>query len=287
MPTLRELQEQRETLVAAARERLNQINANTDESRAAELETQHDAAMAELDTLDANIAAKSASPRRAVAERAPRARACCATGARRPGRRHRRRRRAGGRRIPRGVRTPISAPRARSRCSATSSARSCSAATRRSRPSSARRRPPMPPAATRPVELQARSSGDEEVRSDVRPGRHARDRHQRRLFDAVPDGRRHGQHGAATTQGTTLLDDGRATSCSARSRSAPSRSRRRGFACRRSSPTIQPVRDGIAARQPARRAPRPPGEQPADDRRRHDRAAGHRGRRRASARPRL
>jgi HK97 family phage major capsid protein len=56
MPTLRELQEKRETLVAGARERLNQVNTNTDESRAAELEAQHDAAMAELDKLDASIA---------------------------------------------------------------------------------------------------------------------------------------------------------------------------------------------------------------------------------------
>lgn len=53
--TLRELQEQRERLVAGARERLAQINANTDESRAAELEGQHDTAMNELDALDARI----------------------------------------------------------------------------------------------------------------------------------------------------------------------------------------------------------------------------------------
>ncbi|MBO9377907.1 phage major capsid protein [Sphingomonas histidinilytica] len=55
MPTLRELQEQREKLVAGARERLDQINASTDESRTKELETQHDAAMSELDALDAKI----------------------------------------------------------------------------------------------------------------------------------------------------------------------------------------------------------------------------------------
>lgn len=55
MSTLRALQEQRETLVAAARERLDNINANTDESRTAELESQHDAAMTELDKLDAKI----------------------------------------------------------------------------------------------------------------------------------------------------------------------------------------------------------------------------------------
>ena len=56
MPTLRELQEQRETLVAGARERLDQINASTDESRTRELEGQHDTAMAELDRLDTQIA---------------------------------------------------------------------------------------------------------------------------------------------------------------------------------------------------------------------------------------
>lgn len=66
MPTLRELQEQRETLVAAARERLDQIHTNTDESRAAELEGQHDAAMTALDNLDARIAREE---RVAAAER--------------------------------------------------------------------------------------------------------------------------------------------------------------------------------------------------------------------------
>lgn len=66
MSRLRELQEQRETLVAAARERLEQINANTDESRTAELESQHDAAMTELDRLDARIAREE---RVAAAER--------------------------------------------------------------------------------------------------------------------------------------------------------------------------------------------------------------------------
>jgi len=53
--TLKDLQEKREQLVSEARERLNQINANTDESREAELESQHDAAMAELDKLDVKI----------------------------------------------------------------------------------------------------------------------------------------------------------------------------------------------------------------------------------------
>src|SRR5690348_2586808 len=71
MSRLRELQEQRETLVAAARERLDQINANTDESRTAELESQHDAAMAELDRLDAQIAREErvAAAERSLSER--------------------------------------------------------------------------------------------------------------------------------------------------------------------------------------------------------------------------
>lgn len=58
MPTLTELQEKRGTLIAQARERLNQIDANTDEARASELQQQHDAAMAELDKLDARIASE-------------------------------------------------------------------------------------------------------------------------------------------------------------------------------------------------------------------------------------
>jgi HK97 family phage major capsid protein len=54
--TIREIQERREVLVVEARERLDQINAATDESRAKELEIQHDAALAELDKLDRSIA---------------------------------------------------------------------------------------------------------------------------------------------------------------------------------------------------------------------------------------
>ena len=53
--TLREMQGQREQLVAEARERLDNINANTDESRVAELEEQHDNAMSALDDLDKKI----------------------------------------------------------------------------------------------------------------------------------------------------------------------------------------------------------------------------------------
>lgn len=54
--TLTELHEKRGRLVADARERLDLIDANTDEARAKELSDAHDKAMAELDKLDANIA---------------------------------------------------------------------------------------------------------------------------------------------------------------------------------------------------------------------------------------
>ncbi len=50
---LRELREKQATLLAEARERLNQISTSTDESRSKELEIQHDAAMAEWDKLEA------------------------------------------------------------------------------------------------------------------------------------------------------------------------------------------------------------------------------------------
>jgi HK97 family phage major capsid protein len=51
-----ELQEQRGRLVTAAREALDEIKANTDESRIAELEGRHDKIMADFDKLEANIA---------------------------------------------------------------------------------------------------------------------------------------------------------------------------------------------------------------------------------------
>lgn len=51
-----ELQEQRGRLVTQAREALDAIKANTDESRAAELESRHDAIMADFDKLEAQIA---------------------------------------------------------------------------------------------------------------------------------------------------------------------------------------------------------------------------------------
>lgn len=49
---IKELREKQATIVTEARERLDQISAATDEARAKELETQHDAAMAEHDRLE-------------------------------------------------------------------------------------------------------------------------------------------------------------------------------------------------------------------------------------------
>ncbi len=54
--SLTALQEQRGRLVTQAREALDEINNNTDESRAAELEARHDAIMAEFDGVEAKIA---------------------------------------------------------------------------------------------------------------------------------------------------------------------------------------------------------------------------------------
>ena len=68
-----ELQEKRGRLVAQAREALEEIKANTDESRAAELEARHDAIMADFDKVEATIAREA---RTAAAEaRAEEARA--------------------------------------------------------------------------------------------------------------------------------------------------------------------------------------------------------------------
>lgn len=55
MPQLKDLRERQEQIVAEARERLDQISAATDEARAAELESQHDTAMAEYDRLEKQI----------------------------------------------------------------------------------------------------------------------------------------------------------------------------------------------------------------------------------------
>ncbi len=52
---IKELREKQAKIVADARERLDQINAATDEARAKELETQHDAAMTEHDRLEKMI----------------------------------------------------------------------------------------------------------------------------------------------------------------------------------------------------------------------------------------
>ncbi|EPR09878.1 hypothetical protein M527_07050 [Sphingobium indicum IP26] len=55
MPTLTELQEKRGQLVTQAREALDAISANTDDSRAAELEERHDRIMADFDKLEKTI----------------------------------------------------------------------------------------------------------------------------------------------------------------------------------------------------------------------------------------
>ncbi|HXH52543.1 MAG TPA: phage major capsid protein [Sphingomicrobium sp.] len=54
--TLREMQEKREKLVAAARAALEEIRSNTDEARATELEQRHDTIMSEFDQLEKDIA---------------------------------------------------------------------------------------------------------------------------------------------------------------------------------------------------------------------------------------
>lgn len=53
--SLTELQEKRGRLMTQAREALNEITANTDEARSAELEARHDAIMADFDRLEKNI----------------------------------------------------------------------------------------------------------------------------------------------------------------------------------------------------------------------------------------
>jgi HK97 family phage major capsid protein len=70
-----ELQEKRGRLVTQAREALDEITKNTDETRAAELDKRHDDIMAELDKLDANIAREErmeAAEKREEEERAKR-----------------------------------------------------------------------------------------------------------------------------------------------------------------------------------------------------------------------
>ncbi|MBB4152909.1 HK97 family phage major capsid protein [Sphingomonas jinjuensis] len=63
---LTQLHEQRGRLVTQAREALDEINKNTDDARAAELETRHDTIMGELDALDGKITREE---RMATAER--------------------------------------------------------------------------------------------------------------------------------------------------------------------------------------------------------------------------
>ena len=53
--SLTELQEKRGRLMTQAREALNEITANTDEARSAELEARHDAIMADFDKIEKNI----------------------------------------------------------------------------------------------------------------------------------------------------------------------------------------------------------------------------------------
>lgn len=70
--SLKELNEKRERLVTEARSALDEIKKNTDEARSAELETRHDAIMAEFDKIEATIAREE---RVAAAERRGEARA--------------------------------------------------------------------------------------------------------------------------------------------------------------------------------------------------------------------
>lgn len=71
MPTLKELQEKRDKLVADARTALEEINKNTDDSRAAELEQRHDTIMADYDKADADArrAQRVADAERSLEER--------------------------------------------------------------------------------------------------------------------------------------------------------------------------------------------------------------------------
>lgn len=72
--TLAELQEKRGRLVTQAREALDEIKTNTDESRATELEGRHDAIMADFDKVEAQIAReqRTAEMERSIEEAAER-----------------------------------------------------------------------------------------------------------------------------------------------------------------------------------------------------------------------
>lgn len=80
--TLRELQEKRGELVTAARAALDELTANTDESRATELGQRHDAIMADFDKVEAQIAREE---RQAAAEARAAATEERARAAQRPG----------------------------------------------------------------------------------------------------------------------------------------------------------------------------------------------------------
>lgn len=56
MPTLTELQQKRGELVTQARDAINEINSNTDDARAQELEQRHDKIMADFDKIEKDIA---------------------------------------------------------------------------------------------------------------------------------------------------------------------------------------------------------------------------------------
>jgi hypothetical protein len=278
MPTLREMQEKREQLVTQARAALDEIKGNTDDNPHQELEQRHDTIMGELDTLDAQIAREE---RVAAAERSQT---------------ERREREVRGRRpIDRSTTPTPATPEghveyrdafyAYIRCQGQEALlpaeqRAVLQRGYQAIPAEQRAQTTTNAAGgyTVPVELQA-----EIIKSMKAFGPMYDPGVTRELvtsggyslpFPTVDDT---ANSAAASTQGTTLPTTARATSCSARRRSAPSRSRRLGCAFRRSSPTTRCSR-WRAARRPARRAPRPPGEQPADRRRRHHRAAGHRGR---------
>ena len=70
--SLKDLIEKRGSLVAQAREALNEIKTNTDEARAAELEARHDTIMAEFDRVEANISREErvAAAEKRLADRA-------------------------------------------------------------------------------------------------------------------------------------------------------------------------------------------------------------------------
>lgn len=74
--TLKEMQERRSKLVADARAALEEIRGNTDDSRAAELEQRHDTIMADFDKLEVDIAREErvARAERSIEERAERER---------------------------------------------------------------------------------------------------------------------------------------------------------------------------------------------------------------------